>query len=63
VTPAHRHRSFRRLETDVEFRARLATLKRVVWTVLTAGMCHGEALDLFAEEMYRVQRRIVEVEG
>jgi hypothetical protein len=59
---AIRSRLYRRLETDDEFRARLADSKRVVWTMKHAVHYSGVALDDFAEEHYRVHRRIVEVD-
>jgi len=62
VVSARRLRSFRRLETDDEFRARLRGMKRVVWTMRIAEHCCGEALDDFAEEHYRAQRRLLWVE-
>jgi len=59
---AHRKLAYRRFETDAEFRARLLTLKRVVWTMTHAVHFHGEALDDWAYEHYKAQRRIVWVE-
>jgi hypothetical protein len=57
---ALRSRRYTRLETDLEFRARLLTLKRRVWDMTYAGYFAGEALDKWAEEKYGAQRRIVE---
>lgn len=59
---AMRNRAYQRLETDLEFRDRLTTLKRKVWDMTYAGFFVGEALDTWADEHYGVQRRIVWVE-
>lgn len=59
---ALRSRRFTRLETDLEFRARLVKLKRLIWDTTYAGYFTGVALDDWAFEHYRVQRRIVEDE-
>jgi hypothetical protein len=63
MTALPRRRHFRRLESDSEFRARLLTLKRKVWDMTHAVHQHGQFLDDWAWDKYRVQRRIVEVEG
>jgi hypothetical protein len=63
VTPAKRERAYRKVETDAEFRVRLATMKRVAWTMKHQDDQHGAELDDFAWEHFRAQRRIVEVFG
>lgn len=63
VMPALRARCFTRLETDLEFRARLVKLKRKVWDTTYAGYFAGEALDEWADVHYGAARRIVEDEA
>jgi hypothetical protein len=63
TAPLLRSRRFLRLETDAEFRERLRTCKRVVWTMTHAVHQHGEGLDAWSWEHYKTQRKLIEDES
>lgn len=53
--------AYTRLETDDEFRARVASLIDSGWARTYAAGLHGERLDTYVWDVYRKQRKIIEV--